>query len=405
MELLHQYFMQILGGLLHDRLEEIPESIGPEQWQALFSMGKSHKLLPMVYEAAHRKGALQKYPQLAPIRNLVLGQVMEQTLKTTEFLRLYADLSKAGISPLVVKGIVCRGLYPGMDLRPSSDEDLLIDPAALPLCMDRLQQLGFELDGNADEGEIVCRKPGSPLFIELHSTLFPSDQHYGTMNRLFDGIFHRALTVQTEGVTLAVPDHTDHLLYLICHSLKHFIHSGFGIRQVCDLMLYTRTWGHLVDWSRIIDGCRTVRGEVFAAALFRIGINHLGFTADGLHLPDVWRQMALCELPLLEDILNAGVYGGSTSARQHSSNITLEAAGAAMRGAQSKPALSAALFPPAVQLRGRYPYLKQYPWLLPVAWCSRIVSYKKGRSVSLEALQTGRSRLKLLAQYDITEKT
>lgn len=405
MELLHQHFLQILSGQLHDRLEEIPDSIGPEQWQALFSMGQSHKLLPMVYEAAYRKGALRKDPQLASVRNPVLGQIMEQTRKTTEFLHLYEELSRSGISPLVIKGIVCRGLYPGMDLRPSSDEDLLIDPAALPLCRDKLQELGFDLNGDTAAGEITCRKPGSPLFIELHSSLFPRDQVYGNMNRLFDGIFDRALTVQTEGVTLAVPNHTDHLLYLICHSLKHFIHSGFGIRQVCDMMLYARAWGHLVDWSRIIDGCRAVRGEVFAAALFRIGINHLGFTADGLHLPAIWREMELCELPLLEDILNAGVYGGSTSARQHSSNITLEAAGAAMRGAQSKPPLSAALFPSAVQLRGRYPYLKQYPWLLPVAWCSRIVSYKKGRSVSVEALQTGRSRLKLLAQYDITEKT
>lgn len=31
---------------------------------------------------------------------------------------------------------------------------------------------------------------------------------------------------------------SDHLFYLICHALKHFYHSGFGIRQVCDILLF-----------------------------------------------------------------------------------------------------------------------------------------------------------------------
>lgn len=404
MNLLHHHFLQILSGVLHDRPELIPEPAGPEEWHDLFSMGCTHKILPMIYEAAHLKGALMKYPELLSIRSLVLQQVMEQTRKTSEFLAIYDTLSQAGIPPLVVKGIVCRGLYSRMDMRPSSDEDLLVSPEMLPKCRSVLQKVGFVCDETAGE-EISCRKTGSPLHIELHGTLFPREQSYGTMNNLFEGIFDRSQTIRIEGTALSVPDHTDHLLYLICHSFKHFIHSGFGIRQVCDVMMYTSTWGHFIDWSRVIDGCQAVRAEVFAAALFRIGVNHLGFSADGLHLPDCWRNIELCEIPLLEDILLAGIYGTSTAARQHSSNITLKAAGAAIKGETSRRRLSAALFPSAIQIRSRYPYLRKHPWLLPIAWFSRIVSYKKWGSESMEALQTGHSRLILLAQYDIIEKS
>ena len=404
MELLHQHFLQILSAVLHGRRDRLPDSIGQEQWQALFSLGQLHKLLPMVYEGAYLKGALQTYPGLASTRSLVLRQIMEQTMKTSELQGLYKTLSAAGIKPLVLKGIVCRSLYPKADIRPSADEDLLIRPEDCSRCIELLLELGYTQMGS-DDGEITFVKPGSALHIELHTALFPQEQSYGSMNALFDGIFDRAGTMELGDAALAVPDHTDHLLYLICHGLKHFLHSGFGIRQVCDILLYARAWGHLVDWNRIISGCRAVRGEVFAAALFHIGVNHLGFDADGLHLPESWREMELCEVPLLDDILRAGIYGTSTSARQHSSSITLEAAGATMRGERAKGALSAALFPPAVQLRGRYPYLKKHPWLLPVAWGSRILGYKKGRAASMEALQTGHSRLKLLEQYNIIEKT
>ena len=398
MELFQQHFLQILRGLLHNRPEEIPDSLSPDDWQKLFSLGQIHKVFPMVYEAACMKGALQNHPMLASTRRFALQQVMEQTVKTTEFLRLYESLS---ITPLVVKGIVCRSLYPKGDMRPSSDEDLLILPNAFSDCRARLHELGMVSAENGNPKEISFRKPGSPLHIELHSSLFPDDQVYSIMNQVFEGIFDRAMTMEVEGIRLSVPDHTDHLLYLICHSYKHFIHSGFGIRQVCDIMLYAQAWGHLVDWPRIIESCRLVRADIFAAALFRIGVNHLGFNADALHIPADWREMDLCELPLLEDILQAGVYGGSTEARQHSSTITLEAAGAAMHGSTVKRALASALFPSAAQLRNRYPYLRKHPWLLPVAWCSRIISYKKGSAVSVEALQTGSGRLKLLEQYHI----
>ena len=49
----------------------------------------------------------------------IVQQVMIQTMKTSEFLQLYRFLAEAGIRPLVVKGIVCRELYPNPDYRAS----------------------------------------------------------------------------------------------------------------------------------------------------------------------------------------------------------------------------------------------------------------------------------------------
>ena len=38
---------------------------------------------------------------------------------------LFDKMRQNGLTPLIVKGIVCRDLYPNPDLRTSNDEDLI----------------------------------------------------------------------------------------------------------------------------------------------------------------------------------------------------------------------------------------------------------------------------------------
>lgn len=63
--------------------------------------------------------------------------------------------------------------------------------------------------------------------------------------------------------------------------------------------------------------------------------------------------------------------------------------------------------PPARQLAGRYPYLKEKPYLLPVAWINRILKYGKetaGGSADNNAAQSikiGNGRVALLKEYGI----
>lgn len=397
MEREYHSFLNILKYAMHHRPGDAPEPATPAQWQRMFALAQEHKLLPLFYEAACGQSDPALSPLLASIRRQALMQVMEQTVKTEEFLQLYRRLSAAGYSPLVVKGILCRNLYPNPDLRPSSDEDLLVPPSQFQAVEALLQEFGLT-SVSRQEDEVSFRKPDSPLHIELHRKLFPSEQQaYSHLNNWFENIFSRSLTSEIQGISITVPEPTDHLLYLICHSLKHFLHSGFGIRQVCDLLLFTQAHAEELDWGRIIAACRDIRCVSFVSALFRIGTRHLGFDPNALGLPGDVLEMEIDELPLLADILESGIYGSSTLERQRSSNITLNAMTEKPRGGS----LAASLFPGTRQLQGRYPYLKKHPWLLPVAWASRMVRYVKSPSHARETLAIGAKRLALLEQYDL----
>ena len=399
-------FLCLIRSALSAQPAQLPQEPTPEDWKAMAELAAEHKLLPLFAEAAHPFPGAQE--PLSPLKRAVRRQVMVQALKTHEFLELYQALDAAGVRPLVVKGILCRSLYPQPDHRSSADEDLLAAPGQFDRTCGVLEELGMTpLPHKPDANEIPYIKKDGSLYIELHRALFPEDaEAYGDWNRFFTGIWDHAVPVNVQGVSLLAPEPTEHLFFLIAHALKHFLHSGFGIRQICDIVLFANAHGRELDWERLTQLCSQLRAVDFTAAIFRIGQDYLTFDPELAHYPQSWRARQVNPVPMLEDLLSGGVYGTASMSRLHSSNITLEAAAASNQGKNTAPSLRSSLFPSAKKLAPAYPYLKERPWLLPLAWCQRIVRYgvETGRSPdnsAMEAVKIGKSRVALLRLYGL----
>ncbi len=379
---------------------DAPPELTAEQWASLFDLADAHKLLPMVFEAGYARISRDAPDLAAAAKRRVRNHVILQTLRTSEFLALYRALEEAGATPLVVKGIVCRQLYPKPDHRPSSDEDVLIRPEQFPLCHEIMTRLGMGTGEPYPDNACVVpyRKPGSPLYIELHKHLFPpQSQAYGDLNSFFGDPFRNSTTLTVQDQPIRTMPPTDHMTYLLMHAFKHFLHSGFGIRQICDMLLFAHHHNDQIDWERVRRSCRAIRAEKFAAAVFAIGVKHLGFAPVG-----GWEPVN--ELPLLEDILRAGVYGTADETRLHSSTITLTTVTAQKQNRRTPSGLLSSAFPPATYLEGRYPWLKERPYLLPAAWCSRAFDYLRQRSAApAQTLKVGAERVELLRQYGVIQ--
>ena len=397
-----QAFLSILRAALHGGEDCL--DISAEQWPELFRLAQDHKVLPLVFETVHLR-LRREVPELAAaVRGQVRNLVILQTLRTAEFLELWRALEEAGVTPLVVKGVVCRQLYPKPDHRPSSDEDVLIPPEQFPLCHEVMTRMGLTTAEPDPDGawEVPYRREGSPLYIELHKHLFaPESDTFGGLNEFFGDPFRSAAVLEVQGTALRTMHPCDHMTYLIFHAFKHFLYSGFGIRQICDILLFAREYHAQIDWEWVRLSCRSIRAERFAAAVFAIGVRYLGFDPV-----EPWDAIDVDELPLLEDVLSAGIYGSAGEHRLHSSAITLEAVSAQNQGKAPRSGLAAAAFPAAASLEGRYPWLKERPWLLPAAWGSRILSYllePRTPGGSTAALKLGAERRALLKQYGILE--
>ena len=338
---------------------------------------------------------------------------MTQSRKTEEFLQLYGKLTEQGLTPVVVKGIICRSLYREPDYRCSGDEDVLIPAEQFHKCADVFAQNQMDMlepDMNPDEeGEVPYYHVGGMLHIELHKELFSSESEaYGGLNRLFDDVFDRKIQAEINGVKVYTMCHTDHLLYLILHAFKHFLHSGFGIRQVCDIVIYAEAYGAEIDWDYLLEKCRGIHADVFAASLFDIGKKELNFNPEKACYPQSWAEIEADGGDMLEDLIDGGVFGDSSMSRKHSSNITLQAVSEDKKGKKAGASLIQSLFPDRKYMERTYTYLKKYSFLLPIAWASRIVKYlKESKNMrendAMASIEIGNHRVDLMKKYKIIQ--
>lgn len=371
-------------------------------WPAIFTLAGQQKLLPIVFEAARKTPAAAENAALfAAVKQQVIAQVLHQTMRASEFAGLYQRLRAAGLHPVVVKGQLCSRLYPLKDHRISADDDLYIPDAEFMACHEQLLANGLTTDTPADElptaDEVPYTKEGSPLYIELHRRLFDSSEDaHDELNRFFADI----QAVEMDGFLAMLPH--EHLLYLILHAYKHFVCSGIGLRQFCDIGLWARAYHGEIDWQRLHDQCASVHAATFAAAAFRIARDYLGIDFD---LPAPWDASIDVE-PLLHDTLCGGVYGSNDLTRLHSSTVTLNAVKASRTG--EKSSVLRTVFPKREYLERRYPYLKKRPYLLPVAWVQRLAHYASEKQSGTDnsasgSIKLAKERIELMKQYGVMD--
>lgn len=369
-------------------------------WPAIFTLANQQKLLPILFETVRKMPAAEENVALfAVTKQQVIGQVLNQTVRSAEFADLYQKFRAAGLHPVVVKGQLCSRLYPLKDHRISADDDLYIPDAEFMACHKQLLANGLTTDTPVDElataDEVSYTKEGSPLYIELHRHLFDSSEDtHDELNHFFTDL----KPIEVDGF-LTMPPH-EHLLYLILHAYKHFVRSGIGLRQFCDIGLWAWEYHDEIDWQRLHDQCASVHAATFAAASFRIARDYLGIDFD---LPTPW-DVSIDVEPLLHDTLCGGVYGSNDLTRLHSSTVTLNAVKASRTG--EKSSVLSTVFPKREYLERRYPYLKKRPYLLPVAWVQRIAHYASEKrsgagSSASGSIKLGKERIELMKRYGI----
>ena len=259
-------------------------------------------------------------------------------------------------------------------------------------------RLGCRTAGESvDPLEQTFYQPGSPLVLELHGAVFPENDAYGHMNAFFAHEKLRTETVSVQGEEIYTLGANETFLYLLCHSLKHFLHGGCGIRAVCDLLLFAEKHEKELDKLYLRRCCEKLSALEFLTALFEIGEKYLGFEkTESLALLRV--HPAPDETALLEDILAGGVHGAAEKNRLHSANMTLHAAAVQNAGKRERFSVLRAAFPSAKALHCA-------PHSLPAAWGRRLIRYGKeniqNRMSLRKSVEIGKRRVALLKTYHL----
>lgn len=406
-----EVFLAILKTSLWDQpCSDLPQ-LREDQWVELYQISEKHSVAPMIYQQVFGcEGFHTASSQLQQVwKSSTLAKAGDQTRRSFLFLMLYEKMRQSGLHPLIVKGIVCRELYVQPDLRISNDEDLLIPREEFPAMDEFLLKEGFlrsELDCEKEYQEVGYHNPGTGLYLEIHMDLFAQESGaYGHLNRLFTSVFDTCDNMKIQGTDILTLNPQEHLLYLICHSLKHFLHSGFGIRQLCDILLFARTCKDQLSWKDLSKTLKEYHMYDFTMNLLDIGIVYLGFQWEDLGLKEP-KNVSLDCVALLNDMMDGGIFGKNDANRVHSANITLNAA--ENKSSNAVTGIMSSLFPGKEYICNHYPYARKHHFLIPVAYMDRIFHYlchnrKHSSSEEKNSIQVGMERMKLLEKYKILE--
>jgi len=148
--------------------------------------------------------------------------------------------------------------------------------------------------------------------------------------------------------------------------------------------------------------------DVFFMNILDIGTRYLGMEKGKAVWPRSRRTQDIHSEALLQDIMDAGIFGKSSETRVSTSTMTLNAAEDYKKHRRGTLSILRTVFPDADMLGDEYSYIKKHPILLPAAWFVRINGYiRKGGSFSgirnkaEKTVASGRKRVELLREYKI----
>ena len=403
MNISEQNLFNILSSALWNKKVELVE---PIDYDAILRIAGSHQILAVVFEKLCENEDFKKSTVYSKAYMEVMMTVIGQTQRTKIFLDVYRRLNNLEIYPIVMKGLICRSLYGKYeDHRPSSDEDILVLPEDFYKTCEFFKSEGYESNMNPDEIDLnelqaisFFNKNGGHF--EVHVNPIGKGNELSTlMDSYFHNVFKDSIEEEIHGVKIRTMSYTNHFLFLIFHAYRHFIGSGFGIRQVVDMLLFQENYEDEIDWKYIKDALKKTKAESFFADLVFIGNEYLGFKL-------LIHGEICCPDELLADLMSNGVFGNDSNAKIMAGTMTSMAVKNSEEGNIKNGSIIKSIFPSKKYMLKDNPELNEKPWRLPFAWAQRWGRFIKrnksnGGNLAVESMDIGNRRIALLKKYNI----
>lgn len=322
---------------------------------------------------------------------------------------LLNEFNKANIKFIPLKGLVLRELYPIPEMRTMGDADILVEPKDIGKASRILSNMGYKKQST--DSKHIHFIHNTHMCIEIHFFIVSKDSLSKNLDEFETHVWQNAKKSNVCNTPSLILSLEDQMLHLILHMAVHLSSGGFGLRQLCDLFVFTEKNYNNIDWDNIYKKTSDYGLTTFASTLFNICKKLFNEKIPEIFIKQhiEWNYMNA----LIEDIFSGGIFGSRTTVRElggiqlrYTNHIDSSNAVTPLRK------IISLLFPPIELLGIQYSYAKKFPILTPAAWLHRIfyglfrndftLSEKKSflfpsKSASLEII----NRAKLLHQLDL----
>lgn len=326
----------------------------------------------MVAMAAWALDGVLEGEALAPWKEARERALRRNLLLDMERRQICAVMEQKGIWYMPLKGSVMKDLYPKMEMRQMTDQDILFDTSRREEMREFMLARGYDPKGHSDTHHDIYHK--DPVYnIELHHTLFEKCCELQLVD-YYENVKDRMIPNAPGSFGHHFSDE-DFYLYLMAHAYKHYTDHGVGLRSIVDVYVYQQAkpeldWAYVEQESRKLGMaeyeklCRSVAGKLF-----------------GSEVPEPLDEE---EYALVKFCCASGTHGSEHGFIDHE----LQKLGDGEKigfGAKVKY-LWRRLFPSAQWMKQKDKRLRKHPWLLPFAWIARLFRgvFKEGGHTAKE---------------------
>ena len=356
---------RLLLGLMGEALFAVPvEGTAEADWDGVLKEARQQAVLPLVFHAARDRLDAEKAGGLEDrIDEIVANNLFVEA----DHVELHQVMEEAGIPYVVMKGSASAAYYPRPMLRMMGDVDFLVLREDAERAGEALRALGFretaERDNPIHQAYVRRNPDGRRSEWELHwlPNGIPRNETGERIRAMLADSVDTAKLLETENGFYIVPDDFHHGLMILIHTAMHLMHSGVGLRHLCDWAVFASHFSGESFRSLFEEKLRDVGLWDFAAALTAVSVRYLG-------CPDAGWQGDLPESlteGLMTDILAGGNFGKKDRQRLNEAKLLVNRREGTVRRGVGLQNLASAMNEKARRLM---PLTRKAPVLLPLGW-------------------------------------
>lgn len=288
------------------------------EWAQVLQLAKKHAVRSFLYDLLIGENTISKFARKE--LEIASRQTVQQSYRLLFLSKgLTSLLEERKIPVVVLKGSAISNFYPIPELRKSGDVDLLLlEPEKMDEACKVLQEIGYEINEKQHANHHVSLWSKEKIEVELHSTLaepFDSESVNRYIKELVADCSHHWKKEIVMGIELPVLEEGYFALHLLLHMLQHFLRAGFGIKLLCDWVVF---WNHKQEeeaketYLRLIKeiGLKGFSDMITAVCVYELGLNmeNIAFLFAGESRPMPKREEAEA---FLREILDAEEFGKS----------------------------------------------------------------------------------------------
>lgn len=367
-------FVHILSaGIRGKAADKIYENV---EWDEVIDLANKHKVEGIVYLALRKSNLVSKIGEkrLSLLKQKAAITGIGQSRHISGLSIVFNKIIEENIPVIVLKGLVVRDFYPQPDQRTMSDADILVHKDDVEKVKNLLIDMGYIfLEDHKASHHIALVHNRYPV-IEVHWNLFKRDGFSNELEHYERLIWKRAIKVNVGEAEVLSLSYEDLALHLCMHMAAHLAATGFGVRQLCDLVVLVEKKGEEINWNSFIMKARMYGFEKFSLIMFLLCKEFFQMEIPKeLEIKSVNNKKYV--VALIDEIFEAGVHGKKEMANQFATQVAFN-----FEDKDSNPTLGAIkryfrfIFPRIDDMSDKYSYAKKVKVLAPIAWIHHLFS-------------------------------